>query len=153
MASDRPVSRTDARDDIESFVAGPAHVFLEKLGTPADLAEWLQREERGHEPDPFAVEALAYSLLLAGRAQEAERWLEVTAESASAYIRTDLEEGLYAEDEEHPLRAVARTHGRSAQRSRRERRGCDRDSGAVAAGDSTSFGALRAPRAPEGVWG
>jgi hypothetical protein len=97
---------TDARDGIESFVRGPARAFLERLKTPADLAEWLERTEKGHEPDPFAFEALAYSLLLASRAQEAERWLEATAESASAYIRTDIEEGLYSEDEEHPLRAV-----------------------------------------------
>ena len=97
---------TDARDGIESFVSGPARAFLQRLRTPSDLAGWLEHTEKGHEPDPFAFEVLAYSLLLASRAQEAERWLGVTAESASAYIRADIEERLYAEDAERPLCAV-----------------------------------------------
>jgi hypothetical protein len=44
--------------------------------------------------------------VLAGRAEDAERWLEVVAKAAGEYIREDIDEGLYAKDEEHPLQAV-----------------------------------------------
>jgi hypothetical protein len=100
------LASTDALDDIRSFVEGPGRKFLEGLETPADLADWLKREEAGHKPDPFALEALAYSALLGGGAEDAERWLETTRKTADAYIRDDIDEGLYAKDEEHPLQAV-----------------------------------------------
>ncbi|MFL5920937.1 MAG: hypothetical protein ACJ75Q_14340 [Gaiellaceae bacterium] len=97
---------TDALGEIRSFVAGAGRTFFEHLRTPADFADWLEREERGHRPDPFALEALAYSRLLAGQAEVARRWLDLTAETAGAYIRRDIDEGLYAENEEHPLLTV-----------------------------------------------
>jgi hypothetical protein len=97
---------TDALDDIESFVTGAGRTFLEQLATPVDFANWLEREERGHRPDPFALEALACSRLLAGQTPVARRWLDLAAESAAGYIRRDIEEGLYAENEEHPLLSV-----------------------------------------------
>lgn len=49
---------------------------------------------------------MAYSRLLAGQAEVARRWLDLTAETAGAYIRRDIDEGLYAENEEHPLLTV-----------------------------------------------
>jgi hypothetical protein len=97
---------TDAFGEIRSFVTGTGRTFFEQLRTPADFANWLEREERGHRPDPFALEALAYSRLLAGQAEVARRWLDLTAETAGAYIRQDIDEGLYAENEEHPLLTV-----------------------------------------------
>jgi hypothetical protein len=100
------LASTDALDDIRSFVEGSGRKFLERLRTPTDLADWLEREEAGHKPDPFALEALAYSALLAVRSEDAEQWLEVAAKTAEEYVRDDLDEGLYAKDEEHPLQAV-----------------------------------------------
>jgi hypothetical protein len=52
---------------------------------------------RGHSGTP------AYSWLLAGQAQVGGRWLDLAAEGAGAYARQDIEEGLYGENEEHPL--------------------------------------------------
>jgi hypothetical protein len=100
------LASTNALDDIRSFIDGPGRKFLEGLRTPGDFADWLEREEAGHKPDPFALEALAYSGLLADRVDDAERWLEAAATSADAYMRDDVDEGLYAKDEEHPLQAV-----------------------------------------------
>lgn len=96
----------EATDEIASFVRGAGLKFLERIRTPADLAEWLEREETGHKPDPFALEALAYSLVLAGHEEDAKRWLELVREAAGAYIRDDVAEDLYSEDEEHPLEPV-----------------------------------------------
>jgi hypothetical protein len=102
----RRLGGIDATDEIASFVRGPGLKFLERLRTPAELAEWLEREETGHKPDPFALEALAYSLVLSGHEEDGERWLELARETAGAYIRDDVAEDLYSEDEEHPLEPV-----------------------------------------------
>lgn len=94
---------TDALGEIEAFVTGAGRTFLQQVKMPVEFAHWLEREEQGHKPDPFAHEALAYSWLLAGQAQAAGRWLDLTADGADAYVRQDIEEGLYRENEEHPL--------------------------------------------------
>jgi hypothetical protein len=104
--SPRFAGADEARDEIESFVTGPGSAFLSEIETPEDLAAWIEREETGHKPDPYALEALAYSLALARRTDDADRWLDVTVESAESYIRSDIEEGLYTKDEEHPLEPV-----------------------------------------------
>jgi hypothetical protein len=91
---------------MRAFVAGPGRGLLDQLRTPADLAECLESRERGHPPDPFPLEVLAYSQLLSGRRDEAERVLEVVESSGYELIQSDLDEGLYSDDEAHPLGTV-----------------------------------------------
>src|SRR5205823_13029876 len=92
---------------IRAFVEGPGRRLLAQCRTPADLAKCLERRERGHPPDPFPLEALAYSQLLSGGAREAERVLEVVDTSARELIQSDLDERLYTEAEPHPPQLVA----------------------------------------------
>jgi hypothetical protein len=101
-----PVLDAKEIEEMRAFVLGPGGRLLDQLRTPADLAKCLERREKGHPPDPRPLEALAFSQLLSGRTRDAERVLDVVETSARELIQSAVEEGLYTEDERHPLQAV-----------------------------------------------
>jgi len=67
-------AETHMMSDIRALIVETGVPFLERLATVADVARQLSGDP-GHETDPHVVEALAYSLILIGEHQRAQREL------------------------------------------------------------------------------
>lgn len=93
----------DPVSEIQEWVREEGLPLLKNAHTPSEFAERIREQEEGHLPDPLQLEALGYSLVLAGDYEAAHRQLEeaeamprdAISENAELWADTDEEDWLY----------------------------------------------------------
>jgi hypothetical protein len=88
----------DRVSEIQEWAREEGRPLLEKAHTPGELADRIREHDQGHLPDPHKLEALAYSLVLAGEYEAAYRKLDDAVAVSLDYISEDAE--LWADSDE-----------------------------------------------------